>query len=126
MEGFGARLRSLRTENNLTQKSLATILNVSIPTLSHWECDYQEPSFKDLTNLGKTLNVSIDYLLGLEDDFGARLAPIHSADTDITAEERQLIDDFRKLNFYKQKLIKDNIKAMLPAEAESEQKKKKV
>ena len=40
-------------------------------------------------------------------------------------EEKQLIEDFRQLNFYKQELIKNNIKAMLPAEAtESRQKRK--
>lgn len=128
MEGFGAKLRNLRTEINLTQKNLATILNVSIPTLSHWECDYQEPSFKDLANLAKTLNVSIDYLLGLEDDLGTAndyetnfAAPM--SDT-YTAEERQLIEDFRQLNYYKRDLIKNNIKAMLPTETESKQKKK--
>ncbi|MGN0804036.1 MAG: hypothetical protein ACI4MS_01470, partial [Candidatus Coproplasma sp.] len=83
------------------------------------------PPAKKLKIIAEYFNVSIDYLLGGENTEGAIAnAPIHSNATDYTAEEQQLIEDFRKLNYYKQQLIKNNVKAMLPAEAESEKKKK--
>ena len=67
MRTFGEILKELRIEKGLTQKALAQQISVSVPTLSHWECNYQEPSFKDLIMLCKYFEVSADYLLGLSD-----------------------------------------------------------
>ena len=67
MRAFNEILKELRIEKGLTQKALAEELFITIPTLSHWECGYQEPSFKDLIKLCKYFEVSADYLLGLED-----------------------------------------------------------
>lgn len=67
MKTFGKRLKELRIEKGYTQKALALALNITISTLSHWECDYQEPSFKDLIALCDYFSVSADYLLGREE-----------------------------------------------------------
>jgi len=67
MKSFGEILKELRTEKGLTQKALAQELSITVPTLSHWECGYQEPSFKDLIALCRYFSVSADYLLGLTD-----------------------------------------------------------
>ena len=67
MKTFGSILKELRKERGLTQKAMAKKLSVAVPTLSHWECDYQEPSFELLRTLCKYFDVSADYLLGLED-----------------------------------------------------------
>lgn len=122
---FGEILNNLMREEDVTQAELAKSIGYTQRAVSKWVNCQSEPTEKAIVKCANFFQVSTDYLLGLEDDFGARLAPIHSDDTNLTTEERQLIEDFRKLNYYKQKLIKDNIKAMLPAEAESEQKKKK-
>ncbi len=68
MKTFGERLRELRSEKGLTQRQVAEALAVTIPTLSHWECDYQEPSIKDLMNICRFYEVTSDYLIGLEED----------------------------------------------------------
>ena len=67
MRTFGEILRELRIKERLTQKELAQELFVTVPTLSHWECGYQEPSFKDLVRLCKYFDVSADYMLGMND-----------------------------------------------------------
>ena len=67
MKTFGEKLKELRNESGLTQKQAAEILAVTVPTLSHWECNYQEPSFKDLAAICRFYKVTSDYLLGLED-----------------------------------------------------------
>lgn len=72
METFGEKLKELRIEKGLTQKEVAQALSISIPTLSHWECNYQEPSFNDLKTLCRFFKVSSDYLLGLEDETEAK------------------------------------------------------
>ena len=100
MNGFGVRLRNLRNESNLTQKKIAEMLNVTVSTFSHWECDYQEPSFKDLISIGKFFNVSTDYLLGLEDELGGRVSSSSSpmaAGVTYSDKEMALIEAFRKL-----------------------------
>lgn len=66
MKTFGEKIKELRKERGLTQKAVAEALSVTIPTFSHWECDYQEPSFKDLVALCRFYDVSADYLVGLE------------------------------------------------------------
>lgn len=68
MKTFGAKVKELRVKKGLTQKQVAEALNVTVPTLSHWECDYQEPSFKDLLAICNFYEVSADYLIGLVND----------------------------------------------------------
>jgi len=67
MKTFGEKLKDLRLEKSLTQKDLAQALSITVPTLSHWECNYQEPSFKDLAAICRFFDVSADYMIGLED-----------------------------------------------------------
>ena len=67
MKTFSENLKQLRIEKGLTQKALATALSVTAPTLSHWECGYQEPSFNDLIKICRYFDVSADYMLGLCD-----------------------------------------------------------
>lgn len=100
MSVFSEKLKELRAEKGLSQRLLANILNIAIPTLSHWECGYQEPSFKDLLNLATYFEVSTDYLLGLEDDFGARTTAPMSAPaprSELSEKEKALLEAFKKL-----------------------------
>lgn len=69
MKTFGEKLKELRQDKGLTQKQAAEELSVTVSTLSHWECNYQEPSFKDLLALCKFYEVSADYLIGLSDNY---------------------------------------------------------
>lgn len=117
---FAERLKELRKENQCTQRQLARYLGLSANCVCEWENKRSEPSLNSVYKIAEFFGVSADFLLGLENDFGAKVAaPMVEI---YTAEERQLIVDFRKLNYYKQELIKNNIKAMLPTEAESTQK----
>jgi transcriptional regulator with XRE-family HTH domain len=54
----------LRKDKNLTQKNIAEKLNVTVATVSHWECGYQEPSLKDFSLLCDFFEVLADVLLG--------------------------------------------------------------
>ena len=96
MDTFKNRLKTLRFEKKLTQKALAEALSVTISTLSHWECGYQEPSFKDLISICDFFEVQIDYLLGRSDDFG-NVTVKKENPSSLTPEEQKLLDDFRSL-----------------------------
>ena len=68
MKTFGQILKQLRQENELTQKQLAEKLSITVSTLSHWECGYQEPSIKDIIAICDLFDVGADYLLGRKTD----------------------------------------------------------
>lgn len=66
---FRKNLRLLRQTSNLTQAQLATTLNVSRTTISHWELGESEPSIDELIKLADIFSVSTDMLLGRTNDF---------------------------------------------------------
>ncbi len=61
---FGAKLKALRQEHELTQYQLAKKLDTSKSNISKYESDSIEPSMRTLVLIAKYFNVSIDYLLG--------------------------------------------------------------
>ena len=61
------RIKELRIERGLTQKQLAALVNKSVTGLASWEQGLSEPNVNDIRALCKILDVSADYLLGLED-----------------------------------------------------------
>ena len=67
MNKFKERLRELRKFKNLTQKQLASKLNISEDCVYNWEKGRSEPSILDLINLSNYFNTSIDYLVGRVD-----------------------------------------------------------
>lgn len=62
-------LRKVRTRKGLTQIRLAERLHVNNATISKWESSDYEPNLEQLVSISKELNVSIDWLLGNEDNF---------------------------------------------------------
>ena len=65
---FCDRLRELRRKNGCTQSDLATSLGVSQSTVGNWEAGIRQPNFSTLKRLAKIFNVSVDYLLGRDDE----------------------------------------------------------
>ena len=64
MLSFGQRLKTLRSEADLTQSELADMLNVSVQSVSKWECDNNMPDVSLILPLASVLNVTTDCLLG--------------------------------------------------------------
>ena len=62
---FGARLRKLRKESELTQQQLADKLDVTKASISAYETNAKYPSIEVLIKIANTFNVSSDYLLGI-------------------------------------------------------------
>ena len=60
---FGNRLCSLREEKGLSQKKLATILEVSDKAISKWENGQSIPRMETLEKIAEVFNVSLDVLL---------------------------------------------------------------
>lgn len=96
--GFAERLKELRNENQCTQKKLAAFLGLTPNTICEWEKNRSEPSIDTIVKLSSFFEVSAGYLLGLEDDFGARTAaPMHAATANLTEKEKALLKAFKNL-----------------------------
>ncbi|WNS78228.1 helix-turn-helix transcriptional regulator [Domibacillus sp. DTU_2020_1001157_1_SI_ALB_TIR_016] len=63
----GERLRSLREKARLTQKELASRLNVPNQNISNYERIFRQPDYETLQKLADYYDVSTDYLLGRTD-----------------------------------------------------------
>ena len=63
---FSERLKELRIEKGVGQVELAKTLNVSKGIISLWENGLREPKLSNLIALAKFFEVSLDYLVGLE------------------------------------------------------------
>ena len=72
MQIFIERLKELRTEKGLSQKELGQILNTTNSSVCDWERGRSEPNLDTVAQIARYFDVSADYLLGLEDESGAK------------------------------------------------------
>lgn len=63
--GLGGRLKALRKKHNMTQKDVASKLEVEANSVSRYENDDLTPSISNLIKLAIMYNTTTDYLLGL-------------------------------------------------------------
>ena len=92
---FGERLRSLRTQRNLTIIALAEQLGVSYSIVDKYERNDRRPSFDVLKAMKDLFNVNMDYLFAYTDEkmFSVSgLTPQQQADVD------NMIMSYKKLN----------------------------
>lgn len=70
---IGKKIIELRNERHLTQKQLAEKLEIGQSTVSEWECGVYEPTADAIRRLALFFEVSSDFLLNLEDEFGFKI-----------------------------------------------------
>lgn len=87
-------LKSLRRQNNLTQKELAQKLNVSHSNVSGWEKGKWQPDLDSVIKICKLFGCSSDYLIGLKTD-NKNNEVIKSKDP----LEEELVNLFSELDF---------------------------
>lgn len=62
------RIKNARNNMHYTQKDLAELMSVNPTTVSGWELGRNEPSIDTLKKLATKLEVSFDYLAGVENE----------------------------------------------------------
>ena len=62
------RIRDLREDNDLTQETLAKVLNVKQTTYSKYELGKINIPVESLIKLAAFYKTSVDYLIGVTDD----------------------------------------------------------
>ncbi|MBE7082932.1 MAG: helix-turn-helix transcriptional regulator [Clostridiales bacterium] len=66
MKKFSENLKSARKKIGLSQKQLADKLNVATSTIGSWENNLRTPKIHTFILVAKALDVSCDFLLGLQ------------------------------------------------------------
>ncbi len=92
------RIKETRLKKGITQSELASYLGVAQNTLSYWENGKFDVDNSSLCKISSYFHVSIDYLLGQENN------TIDTEET-LTLEEKQLIEKYRLLDDYGQKAV---------------------
>jgi transcriptional regulator with XRE-family HTH domain len=64
---FKERLRELRLDKHLTQQDLSKLLGFGRTTVNEWEIKGNEPNIDTLIKIAQFFDVTLDYLVGLED-----------------------------------------------------------
>ena len=90
---FHERVRALRQARNMSQVELAKRLGVTKQSVSNWENDNIQPSIEMLMRIAEVLDVSTDYLLGLN---STRVINVSGLSEEVVAHLSQLAEDFRK------------------------------
>lgn len=108
---FRIRMLELRKERNISQSEVAKYIDVSDSAICFWENGVNEPKASYILQLAQFFGVTTDYLLGLEDDVGGNFTK--KSAPGITAEEQELLRNYRALSEPGKKLVKTTIKTFL-------------
>ena len=84
------RIKNLREDKDLTQKQLADALFMQLTQYRRYESGEREIPLELAISLSEFYNVPIDYIAGVSDK-------IIISDTALTADEANLLRNFRKL-----------------------------
>jgi transcriptional regulator with XRE-family HTH domain len=107
--GFAKRLKLLRVEKDLSQKDIATRIDVHFTTYGDYERGETMPTAETLRKLSNILGVSIDYLLE-----GKETEPVVA-----DVHDQMLVEMFKEINTLKtprKEFVKDVISALLTNE----------
>ena len=66
MEIFAERLKELRTEKGLSIQQLSQEVKIGVASICRWENCQADVKGSQLVTLAKYFDVTIDYLMGLE------------------------------------------------------------
>lgn len=107
---FGARIKSLREDRNLSMIQLGKAIGVSDAAICKWEGGITEPKVTFITRLADFFDCSADFLIGKTDEYGYP-QPNDPMNITVSKQEMQLIDAYRNLTPSQQNLLIDTAKA---------------
>ncbi|MCI8458821.1 MAG: helix-turn-helix transcriptional regulator [Clostridia bacterium] len=70
---IGKSLQEHRERNGLSQTALAQKTGIKQQTISRWEADITVPKITDCITLALFYGISVDYLIGLENEDGTKM-----------------------------------------------------
>lgn len=119
LPNIGEALKAQRKISGYTQEQLSKATGIVQPNISAWENNIYTPSIDFCIQLANFYGISLEELLGVEDyppePKTSSAVPIHSSVTDYTDEERRLVDYFRQLSPYMQRIALNTLQSMTGA-----------
>lgn len=97
------RLRQLRLEKHLRQDQVAALIGIDKSTVSAYENDLRQPSCEILVRFANLYRVSVDFLLGRNDNqtmdvsglTGAEIALVRNLVASMSAKNRKMEELWR-------------------------------
>jgi transcriptional regulator with XRE-family HTH domain len=87
---FGVRLRQIREDRGLSRTALAKKLGVSKETVYRYENNIQSPSLDRTKQIAVTLRTSVDYLVGLDNEYTVKFP-------NLSKEQRDALNQFLRV-----------------------------
>ena len=93
------RLIKLRENKQLKQTEVAKLLNIGAVTYNRYEKGEREPDHNMLVRLATFFNVSVDYLLGINDipNIAEKYSNEKNNSDELNTDEQELIQLYREL-----------------------------
>ena len=88
-------IASARKNMGLSQKALATQLNVSQGTLSNWEREVHDPDSESLLRMCEIFDTTSDYLLGITND-STKKSPSEESDQSESSDLDKLLESLKE------------------------------
>lgn len=86
-------LKFLRNKNGLSQKEIGKIFHASQNTVSQWENGTRKPSYEIIQEIADYFKVSVDYLLGREEQQPSLDEQLDGLDFALYGEVKELTDE---------------------------------
>ena len=112
------RIKELRIAEGISQQKLAQAIGTTQRNISYLESGI-EISAQFASRIANFFDVTVDYLLGLEDDFGIRVERQKKEPDTLSAEERRLVEGYREINAAGKKLVMQTVETLLNSSAGS-------
>ena len=112
MDIFTVRFKEVIDSEDIKQADLASKVGIARQCITDYKSGKSFPSIQTLSALCRALDIPSDYLLGLEDDFGAKTAAPMSAPSprsELAEDEKQIIEKYRSLPEQLKKLVREQI-----------------
>lgn len=97
------RLKELRLSNGIKRSDFAREIGINAGTIANYENAIREAPYEFLVKFADYFDVSVDYLLGREDETGVCENCV--GERVLSSAERELIRDFRKLSPFAQSRV---------------------
>lgn len=120
MRNYGEALQYQREIAGLSLMELGRKVGISNQNLGRWERGEVIPNIDFCVRLAEFYGISVNELLGLDITNNSPQITTTPNRECLTAEERQLVEDYRELNPMSKKLVKQTVETLRASSGNSE------
>ncbi len=96
MEKLYNRLRQLREREKISQNALANDLGITRASVNAWEMGISAPNAQSLILLSNYFNVSVDYLLGLDNTEYLDISQLNTTEKELVCAMVRYLTSIKK------------------------------